>query len=107
MDRRELKLDLMHQFGYSSRAAEIVSGQLLHSSPVIQEAFRAWRLSGTQPDMCVAGYTVDRLTHEHGMTAVAALLTLDWLIREPEKAVASLHRGHDHVVGRSRGEPGT
>ncbi len=31
------------------------------------------------------------------MKPPAALLTLDWLLREPDKAVASLRKGHDWV----------
>lgn len=31
------------------------------------------------------------------MNEVAGFLTLDWLLREPEKAIASLKKGHDTI----------
>jgi hypothetical protein len=45
----------------------------------------------------VHGLTVDTLQRQHGMTPIAAFLTLDWLSRDPEAALASLHKGHDHL----------
>ena len=33
------------------------------------------------------------LRNKFGMTYPAALLTMDWLIKEPEKAIESINRG--------------
>lgn len=103
MDHSEVKRRLVDDFGYRARAAEIVAERLLSSSPAVQEAFLAWRSADAYPELCVAGYTVARLIREHSMEPVAALLTLDWLSREPERAAASLRKGHDRVVSRSHG----
>ena len=42
------------------------------------------------PKLSIAGYTLQRLIDEHGMLPVAAFLTLDWLLRDPARATASL-----------------
>ncbi len=33
----------------------------------------------------------------HKMNPIAAFLTLDWLIREPEQAIESLKHGYDFI----------
>ncbi|OGM28470.1 hypothetical protein A2962_05430 [Candidatus Woesebacteria bacterium RIFCSPLOWO2_01_FULL_39_61] len=45
----------------------------------------------------VEGFTPQRLMDEHGMNTTAAIFTLDWLLREPERAKESLTRGHDSL----------
>lgn len=45
----------------------------------------------------IEGYTIEKLSDEYGMNEIAALLTLDWLKKEPENAKASLERGYDEV----------
>lgn len=37
------------------------------------------------------GYSVRQLMEERGMAYPAALLTMDWLIKEPKKAIESLN----------------
>lgn len=110
MTRDEIIQFLIRRAGYDPRAADVVAARLLGSSPEVQEGFRVWRLSGRSPELCIAGFTVDRLIREHSMSPVAALLTLDWLVREPERAAASLAKGHDSVelrapVGAGEGKP--
>lgn len=67
---------------FSIRLARSIAERLLRASPAVQAAFLAWESAGTPPELCVAGYTVERLMREHGMKPMAALLTLDWLARE-------------------------
>ena len=98
MDRQALTADLIEDFGYSTPAAQVAAGRLLGSGPEVRRAFQSLRMTGAPPTLCIAGYTVERLAREHGMYPVAALLTLDWLMQEPEKATASLRKGHDHVA---------
>ena len=61
-----------------------------------------WLETGELENAEVAGYSVRDLQTKHGMNELAAFLTLDWLIREPEKATASLQRGHDTVTWPKR-----
>jgi len=48
-------------------------------------------------EIAVEGYTVGSLMLRHNMNKVAAVLTLDYLRRDPEKALESLRKGHDFV----------
>ena len=40
---------------------------------------------------------MQRLADEHGMNPIAAYLTIDWLIKDPEAALMPLTKGHDWV----------
>ena len=88
---------LVHGFGYSPQGAGLVATKLASCAPVVQQAFEQWWTTGRLPDLMVEEYDVARLAKEHNMRPVAALLTLDWLLREPAKARASLGRGHDWI----------
>lgn len=88
---------LVKEFGYSSDDAEAVAGNLVATQPQVQDAFLHWWKSGEIPALEVEQYNVQRLVDEYDMNPIAALLTLDWLIREPEDALATLARGYDWV----------
>lgn len=47
----------------------------------------------TEPQMSAEGWSVSRLENEFRMNAIAALLTIDWLRKEPGKALAALNEG--------------
>lgn len=88
---------LVADFGYPSRGATAVAvrlGQL--TQPLADQADRWWS-DGSPIPLEVDGFTVSLLQANHGLTPIAAILTLDWLIREPDKARAQLARGHDSV----------
>jgi hypothetical protein len=101
MDRHELTTSLIEDFGYPTRAADVVAERILRGSPEMREGFQHLRSTGVLPALCIAGYTVDRLIREHDMKPVAALLMIDWLLCEPERAAASLRKGHDHATSQS------
>jgi hypothetical protein len=88
---------LVEEFGYSPYAADITASELATAEPRIQKAFLHWWNTGQVVALEVEQYDVRRLANEHGMNPIAAFLTLDWLIKEPEAALASLARGHDWI----------
>jgi hypothetical protein len=88
---------LIGEFGYSPYAADVTARELVAADPRIQEAFYRWWNTSEISDIEVEGHHLQRLADEHGMNPIAAFLTLDWLIKEPEAALASLARGHDRV----------
>lgn len=64
----------------------------------LREMLEKFLLNGEIVETEVEGYSIKRLKEEHGMNEIGAILTLDWLKREPEKAKESLRRGHDEIV---------
>ena len=88
---------LIAEFGYPAEGARIVAEKIAACGPQVRAAFAMWWQTGELTDLEIEGYTVERLMAEHNMKPIAAFLTLDWLGREPEKARASLRRGHDRI----------
>lgn len=105
MNRDEVISSLQSASGYTQAGAELMADRIIASAPSVRKAFVEWLGSGTLPTLSVEGFDVPRLMREHSMNVVAALVTLDWLLREPKRAIASLRRGHDRVVGRALERP--
>jgi len=99
--RRDIIGRLKSEFGYEQAGAQLVADDLEGSDPAVRRAFLEWLTSGRLPILSVEGFDVPKLMREHGMNVPAALLTLDWLLREPKAALASLRRGHDRVAGKA------
>ena len=97
MNAEEIETRLVAEFGYPPHAAQAVAEKVVALTPIVRPAFEQWWTNGRLPTLAVADYSAERLMREHGMNPVAALLTLDWLVREPEKASASLRKGHDRI----------
>ncbi len=86
-------IKILAERGYTAREAKLLAGEFIALSPVLRPLLEAWINDGSTPDYGAEGYTIKGLMDE-GMEYPAALLTIDWLLKEPEKAIASLRRGN-------------
>lgn len=59
----------------------------------LKTAFFNWCNNGQTPDIAVEGFSFESLVKDYKMNPIGAFLTLDWLCREPEKAIKNLKRG--------------
>jgi hypothetical protein len=98
MNRDDALQFLVKKSGYSSEKAKQIWAKIKSSDPMIQEAFRSLAKGEDIDHVKVEGYTLSRLVEEYNMKPVAALLTLDWLIEEPEVASQALSRGYDTII---------
>jgi len=97
METKKIFNLLINEFDLSPKAAQIVVEKLETVNPTIKVAIDQFLESGVLTNLEIEEYTVQRLIKEHGMNPFAAMLTLDWLIREPNEAKKSLKKGHDWV----------
>ncbi len=89
---------LQSEFGYSERKARLIGQKLCSMNPEIRSAFWAWWTTGKEPDdLTVNGYSLTRLKRDFGCNPVAGFSLLDWMLREPDTAVAVLKR-NDFVL---------
>lgn len=95
--RQELTGRLTSELSYTPAGAELIADKIESLQPRLREAFESWWETGELPAVEVEGYTVERLVREHSLKPLAALLTLDWLLREPRVAKATIERGHDRI----------
>lgn len=97
MERETIINRLTSEYNYPPQGAQLVATKIETLTLEIRPLFEEWWKSGYLPDFEIEQYSVKRLMDEHGMNPVAAFLTLDWLVREPKAAAASLKKGHDKV----------
>ena len=73
--------------------AEILSESLITVNPELLTLLKSWLESGVETDYKTHGITIKRLMEEHGMQYQAALLTIDWILKEPDIALNVLRKG--------------
>lgn len=91
MNKDQIK-DILISRGYPEVAAEVVSGELLLVNDELRPLLGGWLSDEVQVDYAAHGYTVLGLMASRSMTYPAALLTMDWLLKEPEVAKQALSR---------------
>lgn len=78
---------------YPSHIIEKTIEKLKNLTPQVNEAFHLWITNHIEPQIIIEGYSYKTLVENYGMKPIGAFLTLDWLIREPQKALTSLKKG--------------
>lgn len=94
---------LISEFGFAPNHARRVAQRLAMADASLKRAFlRWWQTGDVDNTIEVAGYTVQRLVQERGMTPLSAYSTLELLWREPTETLRALKKGHDTVIPRTR-----
>lgn len=89
-----MKKKIMERTHCDEQTAERLEAKLKIISAELKPILDAWLDSGEEKnDIVFHGYSVNSLMKKNGMKFTGALLTLDWLIREPEKAAAVIEQG--------------
>lgn len=79
---------------YDEKSAQLVAVDLIDLSQPLDAYLAKWMQDESDmQDYSLHGYSIKQLMEERNMTYPAALLTLDWVMKEPDAAVASLKRG--------------
>ena len=86
--------DILIARGYPEKAAIVTAQNLLKLTGRFASALQNWIDTRDTALVEANGYSSEGLMKRYnGMTYPAALLTLDWLDREPEKAKSAIERG--------------
>lgn len=95
----EAIIDRLTAEGYPSAQAPGVAERLLALPEPFSDAFLLWMDSGELAQVESDGYSLRSLVEGHGVKMPGAILTLDWLRRDPEAARQTIHR-RDRVIPR-------
>lgn len=85
--------EVLLERGYTDKQVNAVIYDLMIIDESLKEGFSLWLESEKETDYTIQGIALSELRNKFGMTYPAALLTMDWLIKEPEKAIESINRG--------------
>ena len=85
---------LMSRFGYSEPDACVMCNDLEQLDQALVPVLAKWIKDGDCSDSTeYSGYSINSLRAEYEMNSIAALLTLDWIIKEPEQAISAIKGG--------------
>ena len=80
--------------GYPEKIAASTAVNLSKLTGRLADALKVWLDETKMPEMESHGYTTTSLMEKfRGMTYPAALLTIDWLERDPELAKQAIEKG--------------
>lgn len=91
---RNVLLELLKEEGYPAHMFDNTIEKIDKFQPDIAKAFLLWLSEGKTPCISVEGFSFSDLIDQYGMKPVGAFITLDWLIRDPEKASKALKVGY-------------
>ena len=91
----DIKEDLINKLNLSENICSEIIEKFKKAAPEIQEGLFNYLKTGeiaNKPE--IHGFS-PRILHERGETITGALLSMDWLIREPKEALPVIKRGRD------------
>jgi len=89
-----IKNILIEKYKYSEAEAELMAGDLLELDPQLIPIFEKWKTTGDEKDdQEFRTHSIDSLHLEHGLNFFAALVTLDWIIKDPDTALPAIAEG--------------
>lgn len=92
MNKENIKSKLIER-GYSTAGAETASVDLVNVSDSLKPLLESWLSDGTETDYESNGITIKGIMAKYGMKYPAALLSVNWVIRDPKTAIPVVKRG--------------
>lgn len=87
MDKNNVTKVLTEREGYTQKRAVLLANECQNISEELLPLFEKWlQDASVKEDFIVQGYSLLNMMQQREMHYLAALLDMDWLIKEPEKA---------------------
>ena len=97
------RLNVLLERGYQKIIAEKVVEALMDVSSILENPLNVWLETGEESEVVIDGFSLKKLMTEKNMKYPAALLSMDWLIKEPDIAIPIMSK-HYHILENSRYE---
>ena len=92
MNTESIIKTLIEREGYSKPQAILVTKELNNLEDRLKPLFEHWLSTGNQQDYCMNNVRISQLMSELNMQYPAALLTIDWIIKEPDISLSVVNR---------------
>lgn len=86
-------IEILKNEGYPEFMHENTYQKITRFHATIASSFSSWIEEEVTPNISVEGYSFDYLVKKMNMQPIGAFITLDWLLREPQKAKNTLANG--------------
>lgn len=90
---KEEFIKVLMERGYPEKQAIPVTADLLNVDEQLKDGLQHWLATNEEKDYEAAGFKLSELKQQFDMTYPAALLTIDWLIKDPDLAMKAIKRG--------------
>lgn len=88
-----IDIDKLSERGYSGASGKVMADKLSVVNPMFSDGINKWLDSGEETDYVIAGVNLKDIKNKFNLTYAAAILSMDWLLREPDKAKQSFEKG--------------
>lgn len=87
MDKNNVIKILTEREGYTQKRAKLLASECQNISEELLPLLERWLQDASiKEDFVIQGYSLLNMMQQREMHYLAALLDMDWLIKEPEKA---------------------
>lgn len=91
--KQEEIIKILANKGYTERQAQVIGSDLAEISPKLELALQMWISKDIETDYIIDEFSIKGLMQKYNMKYPAALLSINWIIKEPEIAKAAIKRG--------------
>lgn len=85
--------DILINRGFTEKQATRLTEELSNIDERLQKALEKWLKDGAETDFSAEGFSVIGLKQQYEMTYPAALLSIDWVLKDPDNAVICIKKG--------------
>ena len=79
--------------GFTKKQASRLTEELSNIDERLKTALEKWLKDGAETDFSAEGFSVIGLKQQYEMTYPAALLSIDWVLKDPDNAVKCIKKG--------------
>lgn len=83
-------ITILIQRGYNKDRANLVANELVNIEPCLQEHINKWLTKGEETEIVYKDVSLKKLIKQNNLKYPAALLTIDWIYKDPESALSIL-----------------
>lgn len=81
---------MIRELGYSEYVAELTANDLMDLKPELKGALTEWLDNRREEIISICGISTKDLIENKEMTYPSALISLNWVLMDPEKAIPEL-----------------
>lgn len=93
MTNQNIEKSLVERCKYTEKQASLLVKELMQVDLRLIPVLNKWVDDGIETDFNVYGFTLLEIKSRYNMTYPAALLTIDWLVKDPKVATEAIEHG--------------
>lgn len=93
MNNQNIEKVLVERCKYTKKQAILITNELMQIDTMLIPLLNKWIEDGIEHNYSVKEFTLYDIQSKYNMTYPAALLTIDWLIKDPKVATEAIEHG--------------